>query len=189
MSEHGEFFDEGTLRFVRHLPGSIERVWAYLTEPDKRALWFAGGETSPTPGGKVEFKFDHRRLSDHDDPYPEKYKEMEQGVEFEGETLIYDPPHLLVLLWPGAAGGEDTKVTFRLSEEGEGVRLELIHEKISSANDLYSAAAGWHVHFGILADRLGDVAPGPFWPPHERLAGEYEARLSGLLTRLYKGAG
>ncbi len=187
MTDHGDFLEGGTLRFVRRLPGPIERVWAYLTEPAKRALWFADGETSPTPGGKVEFKFDHSRLSDHDDPYPEKYKEMEHGVEFEGETLIYKPPHLLALLWPEAAGGDDTKVTFRLSEEGDDVLLELLHERISSDDDLYSAAAGWHVHFGILIARLAGDAPDPFWAPHERLAREYEKRLSGLKDRLYKG--
>ena len=34
----------GTVRFERVLPGPVERVWAYLTESDKRAKWLAAGE-------------------------------------------------------------------------------------------------------------------------------------------------
>ena len=35
-----------TVRLERLLPGPIERVWAYLTEPDKRATWFAGSPSA-----------------------------------------------------------------------------------------------------------------------------------------------
>ncbi|MEQ8750919.1 MAG: hypothetical protein RIC52_14200 [Amphiplicatus sp.] len=45
MSDHGQRIDKMSIRFERLLPGPIERVWAYLTEPEKRAEWFAGGVT------------------------------------------------------------------------------------------------------------------------------------------------
>jgi len=36
------------IRVIRgQLPGPIERVWEYLTDPDKRARWFAGGPMEP----------------------------------------------------------------------------------------------------------------------------------------------
>ena len=40
-------------RLERLLPGPIERVWAYVTESDKRATWLAGGEMELRVGGKV----------------------------------------------------------------------------------------------------------------------------------------
>src|SRR5690606_39019955 len=43
LNPDGEVLDRQTVRFRRVLPGPIERVWAYLTEADKRAKWFAGG--------------------------------------------------------------------------------------------------------------------------------------------------
>ena len=37
MDDHGVVTAPGTLRMERLLPGPIERVWAYITEPEKRA--------------------------------------------------------------------------------------------------------------------------------------------------------
>ena len=47
-----------TLRIERRLPGPIERVWAYLVESEKRALWFAGGVWDLHPGGEARVVFD-----------------------------------------------------------------------------------------------------------------------------------
>ena len=41
MNEYGTLIGNNSIRFERLLPGPIERVWAYLVEPDKRALWLA----------------------------------------------------------------------------------------------------------------------------------------------------
>ena len=41
----GEIIDRQTVRFERLLPGPIERVWAYLTESEKRRKWLASGDT------------------------------------------------------------------------------------------------------------------------------------------------
>jgi len=43
MNDVGTTTEKATVRLERLLPGPIERVWAYLTEADKRATWFAGG--------------------------------------------------------------------------------------------------------------------------------------------------
>ena len=49
METDVRFADATTLTVERTLPGPIERVWAYLTEPDKRARWLGGGVLgSPT---------------------------------------------------------------------------------------------------------------------------------------------
>ena len=182
---YGELGEDGVLRFERILPGPIERVWAYLMEPEKRALWFCGGEWATTPGGKVEFHFDHKNLSPHDDPYPEKYKDMENGVKFEGTIVACEPPRLLTLHWPSSVGGDDSEVVFRLSEVTAGVKLELEQSRIPNANDLFSASAGWHGHFAILTARLNDETPPPFWETHERLDAEYRDRMKDIAAKLY----
>jgi len=43
MSEFGVLTEARTIRFQRLLPGPIERVWAFLTESDKRGRWLASG--------------------------------------------------------------------------------------------------------------------------------------------------
>ena len=67
MSEYATVTAADTVRLERVLPGPIERVWAYLTEPEKRAKWFAGGPMELRVGGRVEFKFRHADLSGRED--------------------------------------------------------------------------------------------------------------------------
>ena len=38
-----QFPAPGEIRLMRTLPGPIERLWQYLTDPEKRSRWFAGG--------------------------------------------------------------------------------------------------------------------------------------------------
>ena len=51
-ADRGTITEAGTIRFERLLPGPIERVWAYLTESDKRAKWLAAGDMDLRPGGE-----------------------------------------------------------------------------------------------------------------------------------------
>lgn len=46
---YGEKIAEESIRFERLLPGPIERVWAFLTESDKRGQWLA-----PAPWSRVQ---------------------------------------------------------------------------------------------------------------------------------------
>ena len=59
MSEYGIVTEAGAVRFERLLPGPIERVWAYLTEPEKRGTWLAAGPMELRVGGRVELNFHH----------------------------------------------------------------------------------------------------------------------------------
>ena len=54
--------EPGTVKMERLLPGPVERIWAYLTESDKRATWLAGGEFDLRVGGKVKLEFDNSKL-------------------------------------------------------------------------------------------------------------------------------
>lgn len=178
MSNYGTFTEQGTIRFERLLPGPIERVWAYLTESDKKAKWLAAGEVEPRVGGKVEFRFKHGNLSENDDPIPEKYKDMEGGTYFEGQVTKWNPPRLLSYTW-GEGTGAESEVTFELTPAGEKVRLTLTHRRLGDDADiLASVGSGWHTHLGILADQLNGNDPKGFWQVHAALEKEYEQIIS-----------
>ena len=62
MDKYGKVLSPDTIRFERLLPGPIERVWAYLTEPEKRAQWLAGGAMEGHVGGAVRLLLQHDGL-------------------------------------------------------------------------------------------------------------------------------
>ncbi|WP_257816439.1 SRPBCC domain-containing protein [Phenylobacterium sp. J367] len=70
MNDFGMSPGPGVVRFERLLPGPIERVWAYLTESEKRGRWFAVGEMDLREGGHADINFRHAQLSDVPDPPP-----------------------------------------------------------------------------------------------------------------------
>lgn len=176
MNDFGTVLDAATVRFERLLPGPIERVWAYLTESDKRAKWLAAGPMDLTPGGRVELTFRNSELSGAWEPAPDKYKDHENGVGFTARILRCEPPRLLSHSW-GGNPGEESEVTYELFPRGDEVLLVLTHRRLSSRDGLLSVSGGWHTHLDILRDLLNGEAPKPFWSTHARLESEYERRL------------
>ncbi|MEE2689982.1 MAG: SRPBCC family protein [Pseudomonadota bacterium] len=174
MSVHGQRIDNMTIRFERLLPGPIERVWAYLTEPEKRAEWFAGGVTELKAGGRAEFIFNHSTLTPPDDKPPKKFEAFNKGMRFEGEVLEVDPPRLLV--WGGDDGDDYIETRFELESRGDKVLLTLTEAKLSSLTRVIGNAVGWHAHLELLSAKLAGETPPPFWATHARLEEEYEAR-------------
>ena len=78
MNDYGELLDERTVRFERLLPGPVERVWRYLTESEKRALWLCAGDVEPRTGGHVDMHFNNQSLSSDDD-IPQRSKRDTKG--------------------------------------------------------------------------------------------------------------
>ncbi len=173
MDKYGKLIGPNTLRFERLLPGPIERVWQYLVDPEKRKSWFAGGITEQKPGGSMELKFYHQNLSPHPDPIPEKYQEMENGMDSSATVIACEEPHLLSFSW-----GDDGEVSIELSTAGDKVRLVLTHRKLPADRDQrIGTLAGWHNHLRVLEDRLAERDPEGFWKAHMRLEAEYAMRL------------
>jgi len=163
--------EQRSVRLERLLPGPIERVWAYLTEADKRATWFAGGTFDLRVGGRAELHFDHSNISS--EKTPDEYKSKKSDWS---ETITrVDPPRLLSYTF-GAAGPE-SEVTFELETRGKDVLLVITHRRIVDRKTMVGVAGGWDAHVGILSDRLNGVEPRPFWTTHARLKREYEAKL------------
>jgi uncharacterized protein YndB with AHSA1/START domain len=176
MSEYGTFTKPGTVRLERLLPGPIERIWAYLTEPDKRAVWLAGGAMELRVGGRVELQFHHADLSAEKTP-PPKYTGCKGGVSMIGEVTRCDPPRLLAYTWNN--DGKTSEVTFELTPQGSKVLLVITHRLPPDMGLITSVSGGWHAHVGLLMDHLEGREPRPFWSSHATLEAEYARRLAG----------
>jgi len=172
VSDYGTILESGAIRFERLLPGPIERVWAYLTDADKRGKWLASGAVQSWVGGSVELHFRHADLSPHKEEIPEKYKKYENGASFTAEVTRWEPPRVLSHTW-----SDGSEVTFELTAQDEDVLLVLTHRRLTPA-EMRSVAGGWHTHLGILVDHLHGRTPQPFWTSHARLEAEYERRIA-----------
>lgn len=164
----------GEVRLVRTLPGPLERVWDFLTDPAKRARWFAGGPMEPRVGGKVELAFHHKKIAPGETP-PEQYKAVhESGFTMPATILRWEPPRVLSYTFD-----EDSDVTFELTPQGERVLLVLTHR--SRGVDLPSVpgyASGWHSHLDLLLALLEGTPPPAFWANHLRLKEFYNAQFA-----------
>ena len=156
----------GTVRLERLLPGPVERVWAYLTESDKRATWLAAGEFDLRVGGKIELIFENDKLSD-DAP---KGGGMRR---FEGRITRLEPLRALAHSWNW--DGKDSDVLYELTPKGKDVLLTIQHRLPDDRGLVCAVGGGWATHTGILADQLNGVKPRPFWSTHDKLAKEFEA--------------
>jgi uncharacterized protein YndB with AHSA1/START domain len=164
MDDHGVVTAPGTLRLERLLPGPIERVWAYITESDKRGQWLASGPMELKPGGAARLEFRHAELSPVKEEVPEKYKRHANGATVTGRILRCEPPRLLSMTWEH---GSKTEVTFELTPKGDEVLLVVTHRRLEDRGTLIGVSGGWHTHLGILVDRLNGRTPRPFWTVYE----------------------
>jgi uncharacterized protein YndB with AHSA1/START domain len=169
--QYGTFPAPGEVRLTRTLPGPIERLWQYLTDPEKRARWFAGGPMEPRAGGKMELLFRHQNLGPGETP-PAEYADMHfHGSKMPGTVLRWDPPRVLSYTF-----SEDSDVTFELIPQGEQVLLILTHRSRGvDLPDLNNYASGWHTHLSILIALLEGTTLPPFWATHARIKAAYEA--------------
>jgi uncharacterized protein YndB with AHSA1/START domain len=171
----GEILDARTVRFERLLPGPIERVWAYLTESEKRRTWLAGGEMELRVGGQAKLRVNHSELTPHQETPPDKYKIYDGGKVVTWTVTSCDEPRLLALRW--GEKPEDSEVTFELEPRGTNVLLRVTHRRLSSRDSMISVGAGWQTHLGILSAVLNDQALPPFWSTHAALEAEYGRRI------------
>lgn len=178
MSEYGELLDENTVRFERLLTGPIERVWAFLTEGQKRAQWLCGGDIETKEGGRVDMHFHNVALSqasEGDIPRPEKYQDRPEEMSFAGKVTRCKPMTLLEHTWEFE--DENSLVCYELAEEGDKVRLVLTHSRLETTDIVLSVSGGWHTHLNVLEDVLGSEVRRPFYKMQERFESEYRLRL------------
>ncbi len=171
MSNHATTPAPKTVRLERLLPGPIERVWAFLVEPEKRARWFAGGELEPRVGGKRELIFKHSNITD--EPPPERFKGAVAGFTSVAEMTRWDPPRALAFTWSG--NGEESEVTWELEPRGDDVLFIITHRALPTRDEMVDVSGGWHAHTDILEALLRETKPTPFWSNVEQLEKHYGA--------------
>lgn len=165
---HGVLIEPTTLQIQRLLPGPIERVWAYLTQSELRRRWLASGEMELKLGAPFEFTWRNDELTD---PPGEAPPNASSEHSLKSEITALDPPHRLGFTW-GSTGG----VVIELAPVGGKVLLTLTHHRVAERSTRVGVSAGWHSHLDLLAARLADIEPGPFWDGFRRLRAEYEQR-------------
>ena len=177
MSEYGELVDDKTVRFVRMLPGPIERVWSYIVESDKRKQWLCAGDIGPGDGEDASMLFHNETLTTSDDiEVPEKYRKYVGEMPFSGTVTRWDPPHAVSHTWEFDET-EASEVCYELEEVGDKVRLVLTHKRLDTSESILSVSGGWHTHLDILVDVLEGQEPKPFWKTQAALEVEYTERL------------
>ena len=163
--DFGTVLDAQTVRFVRDLPGPIERVWDYLTKAELTATWLYGNEVPPTVGEEFGSSWEGEA--------------GEPGGAIRFRVRVYDPPHVLEVDWvevPSPTGTiTDSTVRFELTPVGDRVRLTLTHRALP-AHAFGSVAAGWHAHIDVLRAVLTGVEGPNAETRYEALAHHYEKK-------------
>lgn len=178
MGDFGVRTDPSTIRFERVLPGPIERVWAYLTDPEKRARWLAGGPIDRRPSGPVELRFHNSTLSGAHEPVPERWRDRDCAT-VRGRVVACDPPRLLTFT-RDEDSSEPSEVSFELAALGDAVRLILTHRRLGDGSLMVCVASGWHTHLELLAAELAGRERPPFWPALAARERDYAAQLQAL---------
>lgn len=172
----GSYPTPNSLHLERILPGSMERVWAYLTESEKRAKWFSAGVMPSQVGVAFELLFNNQTLGKEGET-PERFKKYENKT-MNSIMTRYEPPHALGFTF--GIGENSSEVLFELKPHAKGVLLGIKHWQLTTNEGKLNVSAGWHTHLGVLVDLLYENQPRPFWPRFESLEQEYQKRIPGL---------
>ncbi|MDT7790275.1 MAG: hypothetical protein QOF58_8694 [Pseudonocardiales bacterium] len=134
--------DHATLTFERRLLFPIDRVWAAITDPAERALWF--GTTHMTDGQIV--------IEPDDPPAPPEAKRVT------GRILTWQPPNdghaVFEHEWRQRIV-EDSVVRYELRTDGDTTLLTFTHTGLSERNAL-GFVPGTHAFLDRLRAHLDD---------------------------------
>ena len=169
MNARATLIAPSTIRFERLLPGPVERVWAYLTESKKRALWLAAGEFDLRVGGKIELHFDNSHITDEVPPPGARGAGKHTAT---GVVTRLEPMKLLAHTWTWEGGMSE--VTYELAARGKDVLLTIHHKLPDDPGLKVAVGGGWAAHTGILEDQLKGVKPRPFFSTHAREMKDFE---------------
>lgn len=166
---YGVLTEPATLTIERLLPGPVERVWAWLTESDKRRQWLAAGDMETRKGATFELVWRNDELTTPTGRRPEGFGEEHR---MKCEITEVDPLRRLSFTW-GSTGG----VTIMLEPRGGEVLLTLVHRRLPDRSVMLNVSAGWHAHLDVMAAKLAGERPEPFWDAWAALKQDYDRRL------------
>ena len=167
LDTYGVMTDPTTLTIQRLLPGTIDRVWAYLTQSKLRRQWLAAGEMELREGAEFTLVWRNEELGGGQRP-----EGFPQEQRMDSRITAIDPPRMLAFAWEGTGG-----VVFTLETVGEDTLLTVTHRRIEDRSVRCKVGAGWHTHLDILVMLMQGTEPAPFWDTWVRLHADYDARL------------
>jgi uncharacterized protein YndB with AHSA1/START domain len=138
----GEIIPESAVRFVRMLPGPVEKVWTVLTETNRLPEWYGEGVIEPREGGNVQLMGGHIR----------------------GVVTGWRPHNMLAYTWNVFDPGESVSrypisyLEFALAREDKAVKLTLTHRPVPT-NFQKQTAMGWHTMLDLIEASLNDECP------------------------------
>jgi uncharacterized protein YndB with AHSA1/START domain len=150
--------EPGTVRIERLMPATRDRVWQYIVDPDLRATWLAGGALDHHPGGTIDLRFDHSRITQDAEPDVDDDVPRIQA----GTILDFEPPRLLSYSW-GEWFGQNAIVTIELEPEGDNTRLVVTHSRVTAMQIMPDVAINWTAHLDALEDKLRGGSGEGFW--------------------------
>lgn len=153
--------DDGAfgIRFERLLGHPPERVWAWITEPERLERWLPGCAIDARVGGEARFDFG------------------DEGTATGTVTEVVPPGRsgLLVHGWSWE-GVPDSVVRWQLEEAPGGTRLTLVHRELVP-EPAVDFAIGWHVMLDALALAADGEPTDTVWDSVEEIAGLYAVEL------------
>jgi uncharacterized protein YndB with AHSA1/START domain len=114
------------------LPGSLEHVWRYLTEPELLAEWLAVSRIDLREGGRVELRPLRTEGSEQ--------RPSERTVH--GVVTRCEPPRVLSFTWADASTPH-SEVTFELTPQGQRVRLTVTHWRAPLQVSASASGGSW----------------------------------------------
>jgi uncharacterized protein YndB with AHSA1/START domain len=141
----GEVINEQAVRFVRALPESSAKVWAFLTDSARLPEWYGEGSIEPREGGAVTLMGGHVR-GVVTGWRPEEFLAYTWNVFAPGETPASS----------SEAAGQSKKsnwpvsyLEFELAPEDGGTRLVLIHRPVPQKMQAQTMM-GWHTMLDLI---------------------------------------
>ncbi|MGH6829385.1 MAG: SRPBCC family protein [Rhizomicrobium sp.] len=176
MDTFGRLVDPHTVSFERLLPGPLDKIWSYLADGGKRGEWFASGPLPANLGERFQLYFDHKTLSPHQAPPPERFRDTDKNGFVSNNTLLaYEPMRRLAFSF-GEESPPPSEVEFVLRPEGDKVRLILTHRRIPTLAYAVDVSGGWHSHLSILEYKANNQVPPAFWDVWRQTEHSYDRR-------------
>jgi uncharacterized protein YndB with AHSA1/START domain len=142
MNQDAQFTRQPMVSFERLLPGPIESVWDFLTDPRLLPAWFGDGTIEPSVGGKVSLMGGHIR----------------------GVVTQWEPPRRLAYTW-NVFSSPDSKspypesyLNFVLEPQGGDVLMKLTHLPVLERFEKQNAM-GWHTFLDLLEGAIRGESP------------------------------
>jgi uncharacterized protein YndB with AHSA1/START domain len=175
MKDYATETAPGTIRFERHMPGPIDRLWDFVTHPTIRGRWLAPGPMDLFAGGKYEMTFRNDELTPHAEIAPPGM-DSPKGFTLRGDVTDCKYPSILAFTWP--TGGPDSIVTIILTSLQGQVRVSLSHSGLNDRETVADVAAAWHAHLNILEAKANSVPPPPYWARFTQYRDEYAKKFA-----------